>query len=95
MSGPVSFDPERLREIASACQSSSGRLTVEADHMKSQLAALEEAVRGIPQIAQADRFDQLNRMLTQLSEALEESNTYVNSIATRVENFVIDLRRGN
>ena len=95
MSGPVSFDPQRLMQIASACQSSSGRLTDEAANMKTQLAELQDAVRGIPQIAQADRFDQLNRMLSQLSQALDESNSYVRSIATRVETFVSDLQRGS
>lgn len=90
----ISLDPEELKRIASACQSSSGRLDEEAGTMRSQLTQLEEAIRGIPQLAMADRFQELNQALAQLSQTLEESNSYITSIAARVEKFVIELQSG-
>ena len=94
MSGDLILRSEDLRRIASACQASSGRLDEEAATMRSQLNQLEEAIQGIPQRAMADRFQELNQALAQLSKTLEESNTYINNIVTRIEKFETDLQTG-
>lgn len=91
---PISFDPEELKRIAGNCQASSGRLDEEATTMRTQLGQLEEAIQGIPQLAMADRFQELNQSLAQLSRTLEESNAYINNIAARVDKFVIELQTG-
>ena len=95
MMNPIHVDPELLQQVSSACQASSGRLNEEAANMRSQLAQLQEALQGVPRIAMADRFQQLNSTLAQLSTTLEESDSYIRGIVARVEQFVIELQNGN
>lgn len=90
----IRIETEDLRTIAASCQTSSENMTTEATNIRNQIANLHQALQGIPQLALADHFDQLNRIFSQVSDALAESNTYLNDVVAKVENFVASLGQG-
>jgi WXG100 family type VII secretion target len=89
--GPIRIDPDQLRSIAQSCQASSENMTSEASNMRSQIARLHEALQGVPHLAMVDHFDQLNRLLANLSSELDQSNAYLRDIVAKLDNFVASL----
>ncbi|MGH2485043.1 MAG: WXG100 family type VII secretion target, partial [Ktedonobacterales bacterium] len=90
----IRIETEDLRTIAASCQTSSENMTTEATNIRTQIANLHQALQGVPQLALADHFDQLNRIFSQVSDALAESNTYLNDVVAKVESFVASLGQG-
>jgi hypothetical protein len=77
-----------LERIATACKTSSETLDTEAGALRRHVSELQEALQGIPNIAQADRFEELNRKLAEISEALQESNGFITRIVNEAEQFI-------
>ena len=88
---PFSVDPEQVRNIASQCSRSGENIQQEAANMNTQMHNLQQAIQGLP-VSMEDRFAEWNRLFSQLSESLQESQTFLNSIATRVEEVMNALR---
>lgn len=86
-----SINPEQIQQIAATCQRSSDTIQNEAATMRAQMAQLQEALAGFPHLAMADRFQEWNSLFNQLSQALGESNGYLNQIVQTVDQFVASL----
>ena len=93
MSGPIQIDPAAITQIASTCKTTSSDLMTQAQTMQTQMSALQDALRGIPRLAMADRFDEWNRLFNQLSTSLAESNDYLSTVVRQVDEFVASLAR--
>ena len=88
---PFTVDPEHVRQIASACSRSGETIQQEAQNMNTQIQNLHQAIQGLP-VSMEDRFAEWNRLFSQLSESLQESQSFLNSIASRVEEVMNALR---
>ena len=86
-----SFDLERIRTIASTCRASGEQINTEASTLRTQIANLHEAMQGVPNIGVAEDFDGLNRLLTQVSDALSQSDSFLQQVVNKVEEFVTSL----
>ena len=91
--GPIRVDPDRIQSIAQSCKTSSQLMTEESQRMQSQIASLYDALQGIPNLAIADDFQQLNSTLRQLSSALDQGNTYLTDLVNKVTQFVAALQQ--
>lgn len=87
----IHVNPDQVRAIANSCRSSGEAIEQQAQTMNSQMQQLQEALSGIPHVSLEDRFNEWSRLFRQLSESLQESHSFLNSIADRVENIVRDL----
>lgn len=87
----IQISPEELQNIASSCRTSSENMTGEAANIRGQIERLHEALQGIPHLALADHFNDLNRIFSQVSDELEQCNSYLNDVVNKVENFVQSL----
>ena len=90
---PIHIDPDQIQQIAAACQRSSETIQTEASTMRTQMEQLQEALAGFPHLAMADRFQEWNSLFSQLSTALADSNSYLNSVVASVNEFVAQLGR--
>jgi WXG100 family type VII secretion target len=91
MSGPIRIDPAEIRAIAANCRTSSETMTSEAGNLRTQVDRLHEALQGIPSLAMADHFQELNGVLNRLSQSLDQSNSYLTDVVNRVDDFVRSL----
>lgn len=89
----IRLDPEEIQGIARACQSSGQVMSEHAQQMQSRITQLTEALEGIPNLAIADDFQHLNSTLKQLSSALDQSNSYLNGVVAKINEFVASLQR--
>src|SRR5574340_372340 len=83
MSGPIRIDPAELQSIASSCRTSSENMSGEAAKLRAQIDRLHDALQGVPSLAMADHFQELNGVLTRLSRGLDTSRSL--SMSTTID----------
>ena len=91
MGGPIRINPQELQAIARSCSNSSQQMTQEATNLKQQIDRLHEALQGIPSLALADNFQELNGVLGRLSDELAKSDAYLRNVVNKVNDFVASL----
>ncbi|HEX8733422.1 MAG TPA: hypothetical protein VF725_15340 [Ktedonobacterales bacterium] len=89
----ISFNLPLILEIEGACRGSSETLDTEAKHLNTQLGKLEEAIRGVPNLAMAEKFEEVQQLLTRLSTSMEEAQTYLTRVRMQAEDFAEKLQQ--
>jgi uncharacterized protein YukE len=89
--GAININPEEISSIASACRTSGETISGEAAKMRSQVANLRTALQGIPRIAVAEDLENLDGLLSRVSEALRQSDVYLRDVVNKVDAFVASL----
>jgi WXG100 family type VII secretion target len=89
---PYQLDPDKVRDIARRCRDSGNTIQDQAQNMNRQMQELREALSGVPQVGLEDRFNEWSQLFRKLSESLQDSHSFLNSIADRVDNLIRDLR---
>ncbi len=89
----INIDVDQIQSIASRCQTSSQTIQQEATTMQRQVAALREALAGVPNLAMAERLDEWQQLLTKLSTSLQDSQQYLQGVVRSVDDFVNNLGR--
>lgn len=88
---PVNLDADRIRAIASSCRRSGDAIEQQAQAMNANMQELRQALSGVPHMRLEDKFAEWNSNFKQLSQALQESHGFLNSIADRIETLVKQL----
>lgn len=91
MGAPFSFNPQQILDTAAACRSSRETISGEAAKMRTQVANLREALKGVPRIAAADDLENLDGLLTRVTDALSQSDSYLKDVVNKVNAFVASL----
>ena len=91
--GPIHINPQDLQTIATSCRNSGENMTTEATNIRAQIERLHDALQGVPHLGLADHFNDLNRIFSQVSDEIEQCNTYLNDVVAKVNDFVTSLGR--
>lgn len=94
MNQRISVDLGQVTQIAAACRGSSATMRTEANKMRTQIANMHQALQGFPRLAMADHFEELTRLLTQVSDAMTQSDAYLKDVVAKVENFINSMGQG-
>ncbi len=86
------FDVDQVRSIAMRVRTSGDNIESEAQNTNNYMQQLETVIAGVGTVSIEARLQEWNGLFNKLSAALQESHTFLNQVASDVEQVISTLQ---